>query len=55
MKVYVICAHVEWDSYHQVIFVTVDKEEVERWFSEHNNTEEYDIQYHMHELPLKGI
>lgn len=56
MTVYVICANVEWDSYHQVILVTLDYDEALACMEDWNNSHDvYDIQRHLHALPLSGL
>jgi hypothetical protein len=68
---YVICAEVAYDSYHQTIMVTLDKEEADKKVNDFNDKHDPECKaclpggsdwdecfckrYHMHTLPVKGI
>ena len=70
MIVYVVCAEVERDSYHQVVLATLNKTEAEKSVNDFNakhdpgcrtqrETESdwdecFCIRRHLHELPLHG-
>lgn len=71
MIVYVICCHTEYDSYHQVDLVTVDKTEAEKSVKSFNEKHEpgcstqrptwsdfdecFCKRRHLHALPLSGL
>lgn len=71
MIVYIVCAEVPWDSYHQVVLATLNEKEADTVISEQNAKHEPDCQtqratesdwdecfcrkYHKHTLPLKGV
>lgn len=70
MIVYIVCAEVPWDSYHQVVLATLNEKEADTVISEQNAKHEPDCQtqratesdwdecfcrkYHKHSMPLQG-
>lgn len=55
MKAYVVCGHVEHDSYHSLRMVTLDRYEAVKYKDDFNaRAFQGDILYHMHTVPLHG-
>jgi hypothetical protein len=69
--VYVVCAEVPYDSYHQLVLATLNQKEADNAISEQNAKHEPDCRtqratwsdfdecfckrYHKHSVPLKGL
>lgn len=70
MICYVVCAEVPWDSYHQCIMTTLDKQEADKTVNAFNAKHDPECKaylpggsdwdecfckrYHMHEMDLRG-